>query len=218
MAYFAATAFLPLLVITRFGAAANAYFYVAWTTSVALGLLAINMSMSLTVEGSLSRGDLTAHVRVAAQRIARLLLPLVVVAVAFTPQLLSVFGASYARQSSGLFRLMVLAVLPKAVIELYLGVVRVQGGSHRIALVVGMQAGLFVTLVFILIGPAGLTGIGWALLVSNAVVAAPLLWRLRAALAREQPRPASVLVTSGDRSRLDGPSHEGGQRPPAGTG
>jgi O-antigen/teichoic acid export membrane protein len=182
MANFAATAFLPVLVVSRFGPEVNAYFYVAWTTSVALNLLAINMGMSLTVEGSRDGSGLGAHLRVAVQRLARLLVPVVAGGVVLAPWVLAMFGPAYAEAGTTLLRLMLLAAVPKAVMELYLGVVRAQGRSRPITVVQGAQAALFLVLVFALLGPAGITGIGWAYLVSNVVVTVPLLPRLRIVL------------------------------------
>ena len=182
MANFAATAFLPVLVVSRFGPAVNAYFYVAWTAGVAINLLAVNMGMSLTVEGSRDGPQLGAHLRLSVQRLVRLLLPAVGGGVVLAPLVLGLFGASYAHAGSSLLRLMLVAAVPRAVVELYLGVVRAQGRSRPIALVQGAQAALFLVLVVSLVGPAGTAGIGWAFVLSNLVVAVPLLPRLAAVL------------------------------------
>jgi O-antigen/teichoic acid export membrane protein len=193
MAGFVATAFLPVLVVSRFGPAVNAYFYVAWTTSVVLNLLAVNMAMSLTVEGSGDAHELGAHLRVSVQRLSRLLLPAVAGGMVLAPLVLAMFGASYAQAGTTLLRLMLFAAVPRAVVELYLGVVRVQGRSRPIALVQGAQAALFLALVFALLGPAGIDGIGWAFVLSNLAVAVPLLPRLSAVL-RSAPAGAGPRV------------------------
>jgi O-antigen/teichoic acid export membrane protein len=182
MASFAATAFLPVLVVSRFGAAVNAYFYIAWTTSTVLNLLAVNMGMSLTVEASRDVRDLGTHLRVSIQRLGRLLVPAVAGGVVLAPLVLAMFGTSYAEAGTTLLRLMLVAAVPRAVVELYLGVLRAQGRSHPIAVVQAAQAALFLALVFGLLGQAGIAGIGWAYLVSNLAVAIPLLPRLAAVL------------------------------------
>lgn len=182
MANFAATAFLPVLVVSRFGPAVNAYFYVAFSTSVAINLLAVNMGMSLTVEGSRNAQELGAHLRLSVQRLARLLLPAVAGGVVLAPLVLELFGASYAQAGTTLLRLMLVAAVPRAVVELYLGVARAQGRSRPIALVQSAQAALFLVLVVSLLGRAGIAGIGWAFVLSNLVVAVPLLPRLAAVL------------------------------------
>jgi O-antigen/teichoic acid export membrane protein len=193
MAGFAATAFLPVLVVSRFGPAVNAYFYVAWTTSIVLNLLAVNMGMSLTVEGSRDGSELGAHLRVSIQRLGRLLVPAVAGGVALAPLALAMFGASYAQAGTTPLRLMLLAAVPRAVVELYLGVVRAQGRSRPIALVQAAQAALFLVLVFALLGRAGIAGIGWAFVLSNLAVAVPLLPRLAAVL-RGAPATAGSRV------------------------
>jgi O-antigen/teichoic acid export membrane protein len=182
IASFAATVFLPVLVVSRFGPAVNAYFYIAWTTSVVLNLLAVNMGVSLTVEASRDAPELGAHLRVSIQRLSRLLPPVVAGGVVLAPPVLAMFGTSYAEAGTGLLRLMLVGAVPRAVVELYLGVVRAQGRSRPIALVQGVQAALFLTLVCTLLGRVGIAGIGWAYVLSNLAVAVPLLPRLAAVL------------------------------------
>jgi O-antigen/teichoic acid export membrane protein len=189
MAGFATVAFLPVLVVGRFGPAVNAYFYVAWTISVVLNLLAVNMAMSLTVEGSRNAAELATHLRLAVQRLSRLLLPAVACGLVLAPRVLAMFGAPYAEAGTALLRLMLLAAVPKAVLELFLGALRAQGRPRPIALAQGVQAALFLVLALALLGRAGIAGIGWAYLLSNAVVAVALLPRL-AALLRARPGPA----------------------------
>jgi O-antigen/teichoic acid export membrane protein len=193
MAGFAATAFLPVLVVSRFGPEVNAYFYVAWTTSVVLNLLAVNMAMSLTVEGSRDASALGAHLRLSVHRLTRLLLPAVAAGVVLAPVALALFGAAYAEAGTTLLRLMLLAAVPRAVLELYLGLVRAQGRSRPLAYAQGAQAALFLALVPALLGRAGIDGIGWAYLLSNLAVAVPLLPRLAAALREPLAREAGGM-------------------------
>lgn len=196
MANFVATAILPVLVVGRFGPEVSAYFYVAWTMSIAVNLLAVNMGMSLTVEGSRDAAGLAAHLRLSVQRLGRLLLPAVAGGVALAPLVLELFGASYAHAGTAPLRLMLLAAVPRAVVELYLGVVRAQGRSRPIALVQGAQTALFLALVFSLLGRAGIVGIGWAYVLSNLAVAVPLLPRLAAVL-RDAAAAAGSRVAPG---------------------
>jgi O-antigen/teichoic acid export membrane protein len=194
MASFAATAFLPVLVVSRFGPAVNAYFYIAWTTSTVVNLLAVNMGMSLTVEASRDARELGPHLRVSIQRLGRLLVPAVAAGVMLAPFVLAMFGTSYAEAGTTLLRLMLVAAVPRAVVELYLGVLRAQGRSRPIALVQAAQAALFLTLVFSLLGRAGIAGIGWAYLMSNLAVAIPLLARLAAVLRGVPATPGPVAA------------------------
>jgi O-antigen/teichoic acid export membrane protein len=109
---------------------------------------------------------------------------------------LELFGASYAHAGTAPLRLMLLAAVPRAVVELYLGVVRAQGRSRPIALVQGAQTALFLALVFSLLGRAGIVGIGWAYVLSNLAVAVPLLPRLAAVL-RDAAAAAGSRVAPG---------------------
>lgn len=183
----ASTTMLPLLVVARLGADANAHFYVAWTIITAVDLLSANLAASLTAEAARDESRLGEYLRAVGRRVFFILLPIVTVVLAGAPLLLSVFGSSYAGAGTTLLRLLAVGVLARSVSALYVGTARVR---RRVASIMAVQAGQCL-LLFGLSVPCldrfGIVGVGIAYVVSQSLVAAfllPSLVRLAAARRR----------------------------------
>ncbi|MEW1718672.1 lipopolysaccharide biosynthesis protein [Streptomyces sp. NPDC093109] len=173
---------LPVLVAVRFDAAHNAFFYTAYTVGGTMEFMAINMASSLTAHASHSPERLAEGVRGALRRMALLLVPVVLVLVVFAPQVLAPFGADYAHHGTTVLRLLAAAALPRVVVELYIGVLRVQGRTGMLAALQGAMCVLVLGSALYLFGPggAGIAGAGLAMLLPMtlvALVAAPGLRR-----------------------------------------
>ncbi|MFE4372348.1 lipopolysaccharide biosynthesis protein [Streptomyces sp. NPDC056835] len=183
---------LPVLVAVRFDAAHNAFFYTAYTVGGTMEFMAINMASSLTAHASHSPDRLAEGVRGALRRMTVLLVPVVLVLVVFAPQVLAPFGADYARHGTTVLRLLAAAALPRVVVELYIGVLRVQGRTGMLAALQGAMCVLVLGSALFLLGPAGISGAGLAVLLSMtvmALIAAPgLRAALRSAGGRRAPR------------------------------
>jgi O-antigen/teichoic acid export membrane protein len=190
----AANTLLPLLVLSRIGASANAYFAQAWFIAGSLQLIAINMTTSLTVEAAAEQTRLSAYARSTLIHSAQLLAPLVLVITLGAPIILQIFGSLYAAEGTDLLRLLALAALPNCVNTLYLSVARVQRRMTAIMLVQGALCVLGLGLSYALMPLAGITGVGWAWLITQSVVAAALaLLQLRSIL---WPRAAPHAVSA----------------------
>lgn len=174
---------VPVAVATRVEPRTFAYFYIAWTIGGVIDLLAVNMAMSLTVEGAHDGDRLAERARAAMGRMLRILVPVTVAMVAVAPYGLAVLGSGYAGEGTRLLQLLALAALPKVVTELYLGVLRARSQTRVLAAVQVVRGALVIGLVLALTGPAGLTGVGLAVLISQLVVAAAVLPALRRAIA-----------------------------------
>ncbi|WP_372481845.1 lipopolysaccharide biosynthesis protein [Streptomyces fuscigenes] len=173
---------LPVMVAVRFDAAHNAFFYAAYTVGGTMEFMAINMASSLTAHASYEPSALAAGVRGALRRMTVLLVPAVLVIVAFTPLVLTPFGGAYASHGTTVLRLLALATLPRVVVELYIGVLRVQGRTGMLALVQGAMCLLTLGGAALLMGPTGISGAGTAVLGSMTLVAACAAPGLRRAL------------------------------------
>jgi O-antigen/teichoic acid export membrane protein len=91
--------------------------------------------------------------------------------IVFAPWILTVFGSDYATQGTGLLQVASLGLIPYAVNILFMAVARV---ARRGRAIVAVQAALtFLTLLLsiMFLGPFGITGVGLAWLVANALVA-----------------------------------------------
>jgi len=156
---------LPLMVVGLLGSSDGAYFYMAWFLGYMLNSASLSLSMSLFAEGSnnpgalraLSRNAVAAGLTLAALGAAFLLL--------LADRLLLVFGRDYATEGATLLRIMALAALPAAVVNVYLGVLRVTkrvGELMIIAAVVGVTTVALSAALLPVMGLAG-AGVGYGL-------------------------------------------------------
>ncbi|MER5550118.1 lipopolysaccharide biosynthesis protein [Streptomyces sp. NPDC002793] len=181
---------LPVMVAVRFDAAHNGFFYIAYTVGGTMEFMAINMASSLTAHASHSPGHLAEGVRGALRRMAVLLVPVVLLLVLFAPRILAPFGADYAAHGTLVLRLLAAAALPRVVVELYIGVLRVQGRTGALAALQGTMCVLVLGSAAVLLGPLGIAGAGWAMLIAMSVVAAVSALGMRSALAGRPRRRA----------------------------
>ena len=171
----AAVDLLPILVVARLGALDNGFFSVPFLIIYSLELVTVNLGVALTVEGAHDRSQLRRNVVVVLRRTAVLVLPAVAVLLAVPGLVLSVFGSSYAENSSTLLRLLALGVVAKAVTTLFFSLARVERRVGRIAAVEASRLVLLLGSAWWLMGEFGLVGIGVAYLATQFLVAAVLL-------------------------------------------
>ncbi|MEU2538321.1 lipopolysaccharide biosynthesis protein [Streptomyces iakyrus] len=182
---------LPVMVAVRFSAAENGYFYVAYTVGGTMEFMAINMASSLTAHASHDPRQLADGVRGALRRMTLLLVPVVAVLVVFAPYILTPFSPDYAEHGSTVLRLLALGALPRVVVELYIGVLRVQGRTGVLAALQGAMCALVLGSAAVLFTPSGIAGAGWAVLLSMTLIAVVSMAGLRAALRHDDSAPAA---------------------------
>ncbi|MEU0457397.1 oligosaccharide flippase family protein [Streptomyces sp. NPDC006129] len=180
---------LPVMVAVRFSAAENGYFYVAYTVGGTMEFMAINMASSLTAHASHDPRQLADGVKGALRRMTLLLVPVVLVLVLFAPYILTPFSPDYAEHGSTVLRLLALGALPRVVVELYIGVLRVQGRTGVLAALQGAMCALVLGSAAVLFTPAGIAGAGWAVLLSMTLIAVVSAVGLRAALRHNDGAP-----------------------------
>jgi O-antigen/teichoic acid export membrane protein len=173
---------MPLIIVAQLGAAANAYFTLAWTIHYSLYLVSLNMGMSLIAEAVIAPDKLYRYMRQTLIQLARLLVPAVLAIVVAAPYFLPLFGEGYAEEGAGVLRLLCLSVIPSMVNTLYISVARVK---PQVKTLLVIQAAIYLqalALTLILLPNYGLVGVGWAWLISQSTVAILLstgaLWRL----------------------------------------
>jgi len=164
-----------VIVASRAGVRANAFFYPPWMIYTSLQLVAVNMMTSLTVEGTRDRPQLRAYGYRVFVRVMQLLVPVIAVIVVGAPWILRIFGADYAVEGSNLLRWLALSTLPNTILVLYIAFERVQNRVMGIILVQGAMCVLVLGLTIGLLPVYGIAGIGFAVLASQTVVAAGLL-------------------------------------------
>jgi O-antigen/teichoic acid export membrane protein len=171
---------IPVVVAAHLVPTWYAYFSMAWILGAMLDLLAMNMAMSLTVEGAFDATRLAETCRSALRRTVMLVIPAAIVTAAAAPIGLQVFGHEYAK-GAVLLQLLAAAALPKAIIEIYMGVLRVQSRTRLVAMLQAVRFGgvLAVVLAFANGGPHYLMTVGLAVLVVHVALAAAVYPRLR---------------------------------------
>ncbi|CAN5556663.1 hypothetical protein BH20CHL6_BH20CHL6_06840 [soil metagenome] len=179
---------LPILVLGELGPSAGAHFYIVWFIYTAVQYVPLQMSVSLTVEAVVSKGDPYLQARTVLVHMARLLAPMIAVLTLGAPVILSVFGTSYAAEGSSLLQLLSLSIVPFSVNLIYFSLARVHA---RVAGIIVVQTVLLIGVLGLgttLLPRLGINGIGVAWLVSQTVVAVALLgtrlrpvWRAAAA-------------------------------------
>jgi O-antigen/teichoic acid export membrane protein len=169
------TRLLPVMVIQLLGSNASAYFFLPWIIVTSLQLITINMSQSLIVEATLDQTKLGVYARHALAHMARLLVPVVAILVLGAPLILRIFGESYAAGGTALLRLFALGSIPSMVCILSFGLARIQRRVGQIIMAQGVLAALVLSLSYVLARGYGITGVGWAYVVGQSVVATMLL-------------------------------------------
>lgn len=182
-----ATVFLvPVLVASRVEPHTYAYFFMAWSIAGVMGVVGVNLATSLAVEGVYDAPSLAANCRSALSRSMGLLLVGAVGISLAAPYTLGLLGKGYL-DAVPLLQLLVFATLPRAVVDIYIGVLRAQGECVRITWIQTLRGILVLGLVFIfvyydhLLGLSAITAVGVAVLIGQLVamaVALPGLGRL----------------------------------------
>jgi hypothetical protein len=194
---YAAISLIPVIVAAHIDSTTNAYFQMAWALGMMLDLLALTLSLSLTVEGSFDATVLAGSTRAALRRTYTLLIPVIAVVLVSAPFALRILGHGYAAKGAPLLQILAVATLPKALIELYCGVLRVQSRTRLIALLQGIRFLGVLGLVIAFIDPGRLTTIGFMVLGVNTAVAIVIYPALRraAAVQPESGSPTSSTCT-----------------------
>ncbi|MEU8510280.1 aminoglycoside phosphotransferase family protein [Kitasatospora sp. NPDC048722] len=203
LCWLAATTLPPLIVLGRLGAAAGAYFSIAWLVAYALYQFAINMSASLIVEAT-SPGDspdaaeqLLRHCRRVLRHSGAVLAAAALAATVAAPWVLSVFGPDYARAGTTTLRLLALSALPNLVVAVAVAACRVRRRLRVVLAVLSTQAALALGLTVLLLAPMGVAGAGLAWLVAQCAVAGALLWRRSWWLPTRDTAPAETPAAAG---------------------
>jgi O-antigen/teichoic acid export membrane protein len=162
---------MPIVVVALLGSSAGAYFYMPYTVVAAFDLMFLNVASSLTVEGAVDESRLPELTRTIVHRFRFLLLAGVAIFAGGASLLLLPFGGEYAHHGAPVLRLLALASLARAVVALYAAISRVEGHAGRILLAQIATLALILSATVGLTKVAGLTGVGYAWLLANGVVA-----------------------------------------------
>lgn len=162
---------LPVLVVIRLGPEDGGAFGIAWMLAQSLDLVAVNLGMSLTVEGAHDEARLPRLHRTLQWRVFALVVAAAAVGALLAPTVLGVFGSAYANDGTHVLRLLLLGSAGRCLTVLAICAAR---AGRRPARIVRLQAALAAIIpagAWILAGPFGLTGVGLAWAAGQIVVA-----------------------------------------------
>jgi hypothetical protein len=190
-----------VIVTAAAGATTNAYWALAYAVALPLYAFAQNIGTSLILHGTNDRAALPVLARKAAVQGARVLVPAVALLVLLAPDLLSLFGATYAHRSATVLRLLAVGAVPNFVLSLAVSVARVQRRLRRAVIALCTEAVLALGLAVPLLHAFGIAGVGIAWVGSQCLVAAALVLTWRSALgggeavetSREEPEPVAAI-------------------------
>lgn len=192
---------VPLIVLTLLDRGANAYYYAAWSVSLSVRLLALNIASALTVEGALAPDQLRAVVRRTARLAVAVLVPVSSAIVIAAEPIMSVFGDGYGSRSADVLRVLTVGLIPFTVTTLIVAVERVHERTRAALAITAVAALGTVGLTFVLVEPWGLLGAGFAWVIGQTlgVVGAAVILLARCA---SRPGRAGVSWRPGPASRL----------------
>ncbi|WP_143074831.1 lipopolysaccharide biosynthesis protein [Streptomyces mangrovisoli] len=162
---------VPLIVLNNCGAEQSAFYSVAWNIAYVPYLIARNMGTSLLAESVRGPERLVAHSLRVLRHSGLLLGAVTVVLIAAAPEILSIFGASYAAQGTTLLRLLALSALPNLLLSVAIDVARAR---RHLNWAVGLQVAMCVLvlgLTHVLLPHFGVAGAGLAWLATQCVIA-----------------------------------------------
>ncbi|QRY48443.1 oligosaccharide flippase family protein [Mycolicibacterium boenickei] len=192
---------VPVLVASVVAPHTYAYFFLAWAVATMMNLVAVNLAVSMAVEGVYDPSSLAGHCRTALTRALGLLVFGVVAIGLAAPYTLGLLGSGYL-DAVPLLQLLALASLPSAVVDIYLGTLRARTRQMRIVAVQSLRAvavlGLVVAALhsqqlFMHFGDPRLTAVGAAVLLGQLVVMLAVLPDLARLLrGRRRPVPSAA--------------------------
>jgi O-antigen/teichoic acid export membrane protein len=152
---------LPVLVVIRLGATANANFYVTWMIGLVFFMVSPSVSTVVFAEGSRAGSNLSKEVFKALRMTALLLAPAILVAIIAGRIVLRMFGPSYVGAGYDLLIILAISAIPDAVSNIAVAIWRITGhlaysASLNLGILVATLAGAWVLMPRLGIDGAGI--------------------------------------------------------------
>lgn len=140
---------VPLIMLHRFGAEANAVFFVVWTAINAIDVAATAFVNPLVVRLSAQPGQARGLITEAARRLVLVFAPTMLVGGLLAGVVLAIFGRDYT-QGAGLLRVLLVAQLPRLAVVLGVAVHLAAGRGAGVAIPQAATAALAVGLALVM--------------------------------------------------------------------
>ncbi len=172
---------LPVIVLTRLSATANAYFYITWMVGGLFFMISSSVGSSLFAEGSNHPERLIVAARASIRLTTLLLAPAMLLIFVAGEWILSIFGSAYAAHGTHLLWILAVAAIPDAITNIYAPVLRVR---HRLRAAAVMTMAMAVGTIigaWIVAPTLKLTGVGAVWLTGQALGSLWVAWDTGAA-------------------------------------
>lgn len=163
------TSLVALIVIQRLGAVANAHYYLPAIISSGPALLLWGLVTSFLVEASAEPHQLRHHANVTIRAAIIVLLPSLLIGEVFAPEVLGVFGTTYATHGTTLLRMLMLSLPATAITAFYTSFAWIDRRVFWLAAREFVSAIVYFSVLFTFIGRYHLLAIGIASLVSSGL-------------------------------------------------
>jgi O-antigen/teichoic acid export membrane protein/Ser/Thr protein kinase RdoA (MazF antagonist) len=213
LAWIAATALVPVLVLDLTDPRHAGAFSMAWSVGFTLFTVPAAFGQSLVAHGAADATDADSDHRRVRNHVLCLLVPVVAALVLVAPVVLGFFGRWYADAGTSALRLVALAAVPNVVVALAVSHARVTRQMRTVVVVLTSVCVLVLVLTVVLVPRIGIAGAGWAWVVGETVVAAaillaPLVRRARSVRSATGGVPeATVRRTAAELARIGYPVH-----------
>jgi len=161
---------LPVIITNILDAETAAYFYMAWMIANILYAVPIQVSQSLFAEGANTPHMLRENLKKAIIFIYLSIIPAILFIFILGNYLLSLFGEQYAENGFLVLQLLAVAAVPYGMNLIFFSIERIRGSAKNVAFYYIVLALTTVLISGVLIKSIGLSGVGIAWIVSNAIV------------------------------------------------
>jgi uncharacterized membrane protein len=122
---------LPLVAVIVLGPVSTAVFYIPFTVATAIDVLSLNLGNQLTAEMSRTRGEFKDPTILFIWRVWGAIAALSLGMIAVAPYVLDLFGAQYRSAGTTVFRVLMLAALPRSVLFLGIAATRARAATEN---------------------------------------------------------------------------------------
>lgn len=162
---------VPLLVLSYLDAAANAYYYAAWSISLSARALSVNVTDALMVEAAYGEESFLELLQKLARLFTAILVPTIVCMLLGAGIILRIFGSRYSDGGATVLRLFAIALVPFTLVTLALALDRVRERFKDALLITTAGTSTTIGLDLILIPSLGIKGAGVSWLCGETVAA-----------------------------------------------
>jgi O-antigen/teichoic acid export membrane protein len=166
---------LPLIVMAEAGPSGSAYYYLAWNIAYMFYLVSSNVGNAFIAAAASAPDRVEELARRAVGSALLLVVPGVAVGLVAAPFLLQVLGADYARESTGLLRLLMLSAIPQVILAMAASTARIRRRTTGVVTIYTALAILIFGGTTLALRTIGLTGVGLVWLAAQILMSAVLL-------------------------------------------